>query len=241
MNLLPNNAKLTDQNFALLIDAKSTVGFKDLNINPLDCDASLLEHIALIKGANIENMLEGEIRQYLSTFTKKAIGTVGAVEDAISSILDNVELIEWYQDRERLPVGFFGVTVQVQNNIKYDERLFSISKKVINENKNVRSKLDGILLKLSKGLEVEVAGGATLWAKLANELSLDYQSSGAVLFTGANVLDIKLKNELNLDYRADGAVLFASASTLDMKLSSEVGFTYPKSYIKIQGAGIWTV
>jgi len=242
MSLLPNNSSLKDQGFAQLFDSKSRVDYSDLKIDVMSCDKSILPHVALMIGANIDNMLELEARRYLNTFTKKAVGTVGAVEDAISSTLDNAELVEWYQDEERLPVGFFGVTVQVQNDesIKYDERLFSTSKRVIKENKNVRSKLDGILLKLSKGLEVEVAGAGALSTKLSNELNLDYQSHGSIGFAVANVINTRLNNDFIQDEKTI-EINTAGGGIIDVKLSSEIGINYPLTDIKIQGAGIWTI
>ena len=98
MNLLPNNSTLADQQFASLFDSKTTLSFKELYVDPLSCNSSLLEHIALLKGANIENMLESEARLYLSTFTKKSVGTVGAVEDAINVCFDDAKLVEWFEE-----------------------------------------------------------------------------------------------------------------------------------------------
>jgi P2-related tail formation protein len=174
MSLLPNNSSLKDQKFAELFDIKSRVDYSDLKIDVMSCDKSILPHVALKIGANIDNMLESEARKYLSTFTKKAVGTVGAVEDAISSTLDNAQLVEWHQDKENLAVGFFGVTVQVQNDesIKYDERLFYTSKRVIKENKNVRSKFDSFNLAMPLiGTNTYIAFGRTSNLKLKNDLA----------------------------------------------------------------------
>lgn len=144
MSLLPNNTSLKDQQFAVLIDDKSKVDYADLTKDPLNCHASLLPHLALEKGANIDNLSEKEARQYLSTFNKKAIGTVGAVENAINVFFQDAKLIEWHKDPE-LEKGFFRVdmTVKADNTMTYDQRTFTLLNRLINKSKNVRSKLAG--------------------------------------------------------------------------------------------------
>lgn len=144
MSLLPSNALRKDQQFALLIDEKSKVDYSDLNVNPLICDSSLLSHIALQKGANIDYLSEKETRQYLNTFNKKANGTVGAVEDAINVFFQNAKLIEWFKDTE-LKKGTFRVdmTIKADNTMLYDQRTFTLLNRLINQSKNKRTKLAG--------------------------------------------------------------------------------------------------
>jgi P2-related tail formation protein len=198
MNLLPNNSTLADQQFASLIDSKSTLSFKELYVNPLSCNSSLLEHIALLKGANIENMLESEARLYLSTFTKKSVGTVGAVEDAINVCFDDAKLVEWFDDKENLKRGMFNVDVNLKNDTSliYDDRLFSLSTRLINNAKNVRSKLDAFTLKI--------------------------QSAGHVGYTSALVQDINLKNDFEFTGRASVDLSLLSASISNIALTNEL-------------------
>jgi len=140
MSLLPNNLSKKDQEFALFLDSNSRVDYSDLKIDVMTCDSSILSHIALIKGANIENMTELEAREYLKTFTKKHIGTVGAVKDAMNVCFDNAELVEWFNS-ENLQRGYFNINVYLKHKNIYDERLFNVSKRLIDNAKNVRSKL----------------------------------------------------------------------------------------------------
>jgi P2-related tail formation protein len=187
MNLLPNNSSYKEQKFAELFDKNSRVNYDDLKIDVRSCHKSILPHIALTLGANIDNMLESEARKYLETFSQKAIGTVGAVKDAVSSTLDNAKLVECHED-EALPLGYFGVTVQVLNDKskKYDERLFSTSKRMINENKNVRSKFAGfdIVYPLVYG-DTIIGGGSAINIKLQNKL--DFSSEMELNITGGVV------------------------------------------------------
>jgi len=153
MSLLSTNETKMNQNFADLIDRKSIVDYTDLEINPLTCNISILPHIALIKNANINGMLENEARQYLKTFSTKKTGTIGAVEDAVNVCFEDAKVTEWYQDKENLAKGMFRIDVNIKadKNVIYDERLFSLSTRLIENSKNVRSKLKKISLKLPNG------------------------------------------------------------------------------------------
>jgi len=190
MSLLPNNETKISQNFAQFIDEKSKVDYSDIGIEPLSCDASLLPHLALIKGANINGMLESEARQYLNTFSKKAIGTIGAVKDAVDVHFKDAVVIEWYQDKENLAKGMFRIDVNTKTdkNVIYDERLFSLSNRLIQNSKNVRSKLDSFNMKLpllTENLYVKSSSISTI--QLANKIDLkntiNLKIGGAVVWT----------------------------------------------------------
>jgi len=188
MNLLPNNSSYKEQKFAELFDKNSRVNYNDLKIDVRSCHKSILPHIALTLGANIDNMLESEARKYLETFSQKAIGTVGAVKDAVSSTLDNAKLVECHED-EALRLGYFGVTVQVLNDKskKYDERLFSTSKRMIRENKNARSKFAGFDLKMPTITDKRsVYGAGVSDVNLVKDLTM-ISSLGVIKIRGAGV------------------------------------------------------
>lgn len=143
MSLLPNNETLTAQKFAVLLDNRSRVDYTDLTNDPLLCDASLLPHIAVIKGANIDNMLEHEARSYLKTFRRKSIGTIGAVEDAVNAVWDDAKVIEWFDD-DSLEIGMFRIDVNLEADTSkvYDDRVFSLSNRLIKQSKNIRSQIE---------------------------------------------------------------------------------------------------
>ncbi len=159
MSLLPLNSKVIDQNFAEIIDTRSRVDFSDVSIDPLTCDASLLPYIAFSKGANIDNMLESEARLYLKTFSRKYIGTVGAVEDASKVYFDIPRVVEWFEDSS-LSKGEFSVNLKIVDNCReYDSFKLEKTRQLINKAKNVRSKLKDINIEyLSKNLSVMSIG-----------------------------------------------------------------------------------
>jgi len=162
MSLLPNNSTLQAQRFASLLDDKSRVDYTDLTNDPLLCDVSLLPHIALIKGANIDNMLEHEARAYLKTFRRKSLGTIGAVEDAVNAVWADARVIEWMDD-STLDKGMFRVDVNIKadTSLVYDDRLFSLSKRLIKKSKNIRSQLESFDIHLPLiTAEVQVSSGS---------------------------------------------------------------------------------
>lgn len=190
MSLIPYNETKKNQLFADLIDAKSVVDYVDLNIHPLTCNISLLPHIALREGANINGMFESEARLYLNTFSKENTGTIGAVEDAVNVHFKDAQVIEWFEDKENLAKGMFRIDVNTKadNSVIYDDRLFSSSTRLINSSKNVRSKLDFVNLKLSqKEMNIKNSGGAVINIKLKNELAfnseLQINLKGGIIWT----------------------------------------------------------
>ena len=143
MSLLPKNSSLQEQKFASLLDTQSRVSYEDITNDPMLCDESLLPHIALIKGANIDNMLVHEARAYLKTFRRKLLGTIGSVEDAVNAVWADAKVIEWMNE-DSLEVGMFrvDVTLKADTSLVYDDRLFSLSKRLIKKSKNIRSQLE---------------------------------------------------------------------------------------------------
>jgi len=188
MSLLPNNETLQAQRFAVLIDKLATTDYSNLTNDPMLCDISVLQHIAVHKCANIDNMLEHEARIYLKTFNKKTIGTIGAVEDAISVYFSNGQIIEWFEDKEKLRIGQFSVLINVQNDksIKYDERLFLNTAGLIKKSKNIRSEFAGFNIKYPRSIgNINTGGGSAINIKLKNKL--DFSSHMKLNITGGVV------------------------------------------------------
>ncbi len=220
MSLLPLSAKVKDQQFAELYDIQSRVDYSDIAPDPLTCHISLLPHIALQKGANIDNMLESEARQYLSTFTKKTIGTAGAVEDAINVCFDDAELIEWFDD-ENLKKGMFKVSVDLKDNVSlvYDERLFSLSRRLINESKNVRSKLDAFDLKINSEGSIFLKQSAVTTIKTSNNIFFDYLHKNTNI-SANTVYEVLLSNEILFEL-ANGNFIFENMVVTTINLKKE--------------------
>jgi P2-related tail formation protein len=188
--LLSKNHSLLDQNFAVFLDKAAVMNYDDLKINVLTCDVSLLPHIAVQKGADISGMYENEAKLYLSTFSKKFIGTIGAVEDAVNVHFENAKVVEWFEDKDNLKRGMFRIDADIDadKNKIFDDRLFFLSKRLVNSAKNVRSKLDFINLKLSQQqLNIKNGGGAVINIKLKNELNfnseLNLNLTGGIAWT----------------------------------------------------------
>jgi len=189
MSLLPNNSTLQAQRFASLLDNKSRVDYTDLTNDPLLCDASLLPHIALIKGANIDNMLEHEARAYLSTFKRKLLGTIGAVEDAVDVCFDEVKVVEWFED-DSLSVGEFNIEVSaIDGGNLYDMRVFNLCKNLIKKTKNVRSQLKELRLSYLQKRALKIHSGAVGENSCVADMLEGYEEvlKGVQKFSGGGV------------------------------------------------------
>jgi P2-related tail formation protein len=190
--LLPSNQPLKEQKFAEFVD-KSLIHDNDvITLDPLGCHFSLLEHIALGFGASIAGMNEKEARLYLSKIEKIKTqrGTAGAVEDTLEVTFEEAELVEWFE-ADDLNVGEFrvAVTVKADAQEKYDKRKFSLSKRLINEAKNVRSYLADFEIKLPESYcHVDMYGGGVIAANLTCDVEpflaeAKFNIGGAVVWT----------------------------------------------------------
>ena len=146
MQLLPSNSSLQEQTFAQFLDEMAKEDYGVLSICPLECKASLLPHLALWVGVDISDLEESEAREYIKkaiqTKTKK--GTVGAVEEVLKSIFSEAVLKEWFED-DSLKKGEFKahLTIKPDPALKYGEKKFEATKRLINQTKNVRSHFAG--------------------------------------------------------------------------------------------------
>ena len=190
--LLPTNQKSKEQRFAEFVDESLIQDNSVITLDPLTCHSSLLEHIALGFGASISGMNKKEARLYLSKIeiVKTQRGTAGAVEDALSVTFEDAKLVEWFEAVD-LDKGDFRVDVTVKADTKerYDKRKFALSKRLINEAKNVRSNLADFEIKLPEShCNIEVYGGGVVAANLSCEVEpflseTKFKIGGAVVWT----------------------------------------------------------
>jgi len=150
--LLPSNQTLQDQAFAQLLDRAAIDDNTVIRPDPMTCHASLLPHIAAGYGSSIRGMNEPESRKYLATIerTKRHQGTVAAVVATLDVVWDDATLVEWFENPEELEVGEFGVDVVVEPDpdLVYDDRKFRLSRRLIDQAKNVRSHLKSFHVRL---------------------------------------------------------------------------------------------
>jgi len=149
--LLPSNSSLREQKFAQFLDARVREDYSCLDTDPLKCEASILPHLAVWLGVDIDGLSESESRAYLKSAllsrTKK--GTVGVVEDALNSVFDNSKVVEWWEDGE-LDKGTFDVEVVLESDVNkvYDGKKFETAKGLMDKSKNVRSHLKQFKVKM---------------------------------------------------------------------------------------------
>lgn len=99
MNLIPLNESNT-QRVVEDIGSRTLerIDVLKLTVSPLDCDVSVLPHLAVAFDVSIEGLEEQEARDYLQNAReiKKYIGSTYAVKKAASSIFgDDIEVLPW--------------------------------------------------------------------------------------------------------------------------------------------------
>lgn len=99
MNLIPLNESDTQRVVEDVgTNTLSNIDITKLTVSPLDCDVSVLPHLALAFDVSIEGLQEQEARDYLQNAReiKKYIGSTYAVKKAAASIFgDDIEVLPW--------------------------------------------------------------------------------------------------------------------------------------------------
>ena len=86
MSLLPYKYPKVEQDFAsFLMDEKATATYKELDIDPMTCKATLLPHLALGENLNIDGMLEREARLYIAN-ARYIYSIKGTIESALNTL-----------------------------------------------------------------------------------------------------------------------------------------------------------
>jgi len=173
--LLPSNSSLKDQRFAEFLDESAKEDYSCLSTDPLTCEKSVLEHLAVYLNVDIAGLSEKEAREYLKNTLKSRTkkGTVGAVEDALNSVFDDVKLLEWF-DNSELKRGEFGVEVSIKADTTevYDKQKFKLTRNLIDRAKNVRSHLNGFTIKMPQSkYKAELYGVCAMSINLDNDIA----------------------------------------------------------------------
>lgn len=99
MNLIPLNESDTQRVVEDVgTNTLSNIDITKLTVSPLDCDVSVLPHLAIAFDVSIEGLEEQEARDYLQNAReiKKYIGSTYAVKKAAASIFgDDIEVLPW--------------------------------------------------------------------------------------------------------------------------------------------------
>ena len=232
--LLPSNNSFKDQNFAKFLDDAIRMDYTNLNIDPLTCDISLLPHLALEKGADIDLMTELEVREYIKLFERKPLGTLGAVEDVAKVHFKNPKIVEWFEDKT-LKKGMFRLDVELESTKRYGIDLFTSSARIINKSKNVRSKLDSFNLKLeTKTKDILMAHALVSNIALKNKLDFE-QAKTKINLSMQAVSNIALKNKLNFE-QAKTEINLKIGGVLNKNMHNILPFVKSKTQINLKGA-----
>lgn len=199
------------------MESLGAVDISLVSVDPKSCHVGVLPFLAWECDVDISGVSESTAREMIQAAfdAMQYAGTTKALQDNVTALSDESKVVEWYE-YDGDAYHFKADVIVSDMNKRFGENLFAKMDATANKYKNVRSKFDGfnIMLRDADG-KVEVAGAGTLSAKLANELSLDYNSFGAI--------DV------------------ATVCLMNVKTSNTIEVVYPQTDINIQGAGIWTI
>jgi phage tail P2-like protein len=150
MSILPVNENAIARTLERL-DAKH-VNHEDIthvSLNPLTCDAVLLEHLALDLDVSIEGLDEDEARSYLynAREIKRLKGSVWAVNKAAHSIFGNhIKIKTWKEANTQ--AGTFKLEIDVTPQKAVTDENINKTVRLIDEAKPVSRHLSGITLNM---------------------------------------------------------------------------------------------
>ena len=243
MSLLPKNQSLEKQKFASFLEQKIKDDYSDITLDPLLCHLSLLPHLALIYNVNIRGLSEKETRKIidLSVKNKNDIGTVQAVERAITFFLKEGTLVQSYEDTENLTAGQFSVRTENSNVRPFLEN--------IKHFKNSRSKLVTIsdgncspMLKLNRdclngsvinGADGALVKGVRVCFKTNKSEELTYSPSIASASVLHKVKALYLDDVMNGGFKYNSLVKTSYVTSLSVKNTIE-SFSLPRHWL-----GLW--
>lgn len=178
--ILPINEKAISQTLEEL-DA-DILRFEDLNkvtLNPLTCEAKLLEHLAFSLDVSIEGLDEDESRAYLHNAReiKRFIGSTWAVTKAAKSVFGEAIEIQSWEKYEGEP-GTFKVDIEAKPNKSVDEHNLSKVMRLINEVKRESAHLSDITVHMNTQGKAHIGVGTLsslrtqLYPKIEDEIPL---------------------------------------------------------------------
>jgi len=180
-------------------DRRKILDEKYFDTNPLTCPKKYLPYLALEVGVNIDGLSEENARiainEAINALNYK--GTAKSFKSSLKPYTD-AEVKEWYEyDGE--PYYFKAVLSPTNTEFSFNNANFKRIKNVIDENKNVRSVLDGFEFELSLEEEVKTYVGFTFKSKINKDLQKDLKPIENLSFIQGAISNVSISSTLSLN------------------------------------------
>ena len=172
--LLPQNATEQEQALDQLAATKLAIDLAPIDTNARTCDAKLLPWLALAWRLNITGLSVNEQRQLIANAAEshKYKGTVHAAQQALNAVFSDAH-IQQFQDPAK-PYEFSAqVKITADTTRVYDTTKFDTARRLVNEAKNVGTRLVSFDIAMPDGqLLIAMHSAATMTPTLATHVNL---------------------------------------------------------------------
>lgn len=180
-------------------DRRKILDDRYFDTNPLTCPIEYLPYLAIEIGVDINGLSEKEARvaidEAINALNYKA--TAKSFKSSLKPFTD-AEVKEWYE-YEGEPYYFKAVLSPNNLDFSFDENNFSKLERVIEENKNVRSLLDGFEIAIYLEERVNSFAGVVLKTGIDKDLKIDLEPNEKILINEANIFYLNINKYLKKD------------------------------------------
>ena len=223
-------------------DRRKILDEKFFDTNPLTCLKEYLPYLALEVGVDINNLSEKEARvaidEAISALNYK--GTARSFKSSLKPYTD-AKVKEWYE-YDGKPYYFKAVLSPDRVDFRFDEKNYSKLKKVIDENKNVRSVLEGFEFELVLEEEIKIFSGFSFKSKIAKDVVIDLKPSQKVNVNEANIFYLSINKDLQKNLKSSENLSFTQGAINNVSINSTLNLNLgPTINNTIQGVIVWRV
>lgn len=180
-------------------DRRKILDERYFDTDPLTCPKEYLPYLAIEVGVNIDGLSESDARasiyEAISVLNYK--GTVKSFKSSLKPFTD-AEVKEWWEF-EGEPYYFKALLSPNRLDFSFNEESYLKLKKIIEENKNVRSVFGGFEFEILLNEQVKNFSGFNFKPKVAKNFVINLKPAENLSFQQGVVSNVSINSTLNLD------------------------------------------
>ena len=180
-------------------DRRKILDEKYFDTDPLTCPKEYLPYLAIEVGVNIDGLSESDARasiyEAISALNYK--GTAKSFKSSLKPFTD-AKVKEWWEF-EGEPYYFKALLSPNRLDFSFNEESYLKLKKIIEENKNVRSVFGGFEFEILLNEQIKTFSGFNFKPKIDKDFMVDLKPAENLSFTQGAVSNVSINSTLNLD------------------------------------------
>jgi len=221
-------------------DRRKILDDRYFDTNPLTCPKEYLPYLAIEVGVNIDGLSESDARAsiYESINALNYKGTAKSFKSSLKPFT-KAKVKEWYEYNGK-PYYFKAVLSPNNTDFRFDKQNYLKLKKIIEENKNVRSVFEGFEFEILLNEQVKTFSGFIFKPKIDKDVELGLEPSQKVNVNEANIFYLSINKDLQKDLNPTEKLSFMQGAISNVSINSTLNLNLkPLTNNTIQGAIIW--